>query len=172
MPTARGQGFLARKMRAWLTLVPCVVFGAAALVVSLPAIEAQARDVVLPVPRVTIYPGETITDAMLVDRAFRGPDYEGPAFAASREVLIGKVSRQTLLPNQPVSVGGVRDPFAVHQGQPAVVVFQSGGLVISGTAVPLQAGSIGQVISLRNTDSGSTIRGVVQADGTVRVGLP
>jgi flagella basal body P-ring formation protein FlgA len=86
--------------------------------------------------------------------------------------LVGKVSRQTLLPNQPVPASSMRDPFAVQQGQPAVVYFQAGALVISATAVPLQAGSAGQVISLRNNDSGTTIRGVVQADGTVRVGMP
>jgi flagella basal body P-ring formation protein FlgA len=60
----------------------------------------------------------------------------------------------------------------VQQGQPAVVIFQSGGLIISGTAVALQAGSIGDVIGLRNTDSGTTIRGKVQPDGSVRVGVP
>jgi flagella basal body P-ring formation protein FlgA len=58
------------------------------------------------------------------------------------------------------------------QGQPAVVVFRSGALMISSVAVPLQNGSSGEVISLRNTDSGTTIRGIVQADGTVRVGQP
>ena len=53
-----------------------------------------------------------------------------------------------------------------------VVIFKSGALIISATAVPLQPGSVGEMISLRNTDSGTTIRGIVQADGTVRVGLP
>ena len=66
----------------------------------------------------------------------------------------------------------MREPHAVKQGQPAVVIFQSGGLVISATAMPLQAGAVGEVISLRNIESGTTIRGVVHADGTVRVGGP
>ena len=39
-------------------------------------------------------------------------------------------------------------------------------------ALSLQQGSIGETISLRNSDSGTTIRGVIQGDGTVRVGLP
>lgn len=157
--------------RGWLSaLAP--LLAAAAVLAGLPAARALARDVTLPVPRVTIYPGNAITENMLTERSFRGKDFEGPAFAATREALVGKVAKQTLLPNAPVSVAGVREPFAVIQGQPALVVFQSGGLIISATAVPLQAGSAGDVISLRNTDSGTTIRGVVQADGTVRVGLP
>ena len=51
------------------------------------------------------------------------------------------------------------------------MVFKSGPLVISGTAMPLQAGSVGETIALRNVDAGTTIRGVVQSDGTVRVGM-
>jgi flagella basal body P-ring formation protein FlgA len=135
-------------------------------------LAAQARDFVFPVPRVTIYPGEMLTEDMLVDKAFRGRDYERPGLVAAREALVGKVARTTLLPNVPVSIGGVREPYAVQQGQPAVIFFKSGGLVISATATSLQSGAPGDIISLRNTDSGTTIRGRVQADGTVLVGIP
>jgi flagella basal body P-ring formation protein FlgA len=145
---------------------------AALLLALLPVSAALAREVVLPVPRMVIYPGNVITDDMLTERVFRGAEFEGPGVIAAREALVGQVARTTLLPNQPVTPSGVRSPFAVQQGQPAVVVFQSGGLVISGTAVALQAGSVGDVIGLRNTDSGTTIRGKVQPDGSVRVGMP
>lgn len=145
---------------------------AALLLALLSASAALAGEVLLPVPRVTIYPGDVISDAMLVERTFRGAEYEGPGVIAAREALVGKVARTTLLPKTPISTNGVRSPFAVQQGQPAVVVFQAGGLLISGTAVALQAGSIGDVIGLRNTDSGTTIRGKVQGDGSVRVGGP
>lgn len=151
---------------AWVSL------GLALVAALLPATAAWARDVVLPVPRVTIYPGEVITEGMLVERSFRGRDYDKPGLAETRDALVGKVARSTLLPNVPVSSGGIREPFTVQQGQPAVVVFTAGGLVISATAVPLQAGSAGDIISLRNQDSGTTIRGRVHADGTVRVGTP
>lgn len=159
------------KMRRRLTLLACGALAATLLAALLPA-TALAREVVLTVPRVTIYPGEVITETMLIDKAFRGRDYEQPGIAAVREALVGKVARSTLLPNAPINPGAVREPFLVQQGQPAVVFFQSGALIISATALPLQAGSTGDVISLRNTDSGTTIRGTVQSNGTVRVGLP
>jgi flagellar basal body P-ring formation protein FlgA len=124
---------------------------------------------VVPMPRVTVYPNDTITEDMLIDRAYFGEGH-GRAVFTTHEGLVGKVSKQTLLPNAPIAINAVRDPFAIKLGQAAVVIFKSGGLVISGTAVPLQAGSVGEVIALRNTDSNTTIRGVVQADGTVRVG--
>ena len=135
-----------------------------------PVAQPVAARVMVPVPRVTIYPNTIIADDMLEDMDI-GSAGHAQAFA-TREALIGKVARQTLLPNAPVLASAVREPFAIKQGQPAVAVFQAGGLVISATAVPLESGSVGDAISLRNPDSGTTIRGVVQADGTVRVGLP
>src|SRR5262249_38380439 len=119
-----------------------------------PAVE-PAR--VVPMPRVTIYPNDTITNDMLVDRAYFGED-QGRAVFATREGLVGKVSKQTLLPNAPVALNAVREPFAIKLGQAAVVFFKSGGLMISGTAVPLQAGAVGEMIALRNVESNITIR--------------
>jgi flagella basal body P-ring formation protein FlgA len=132
---------------------------------------ARAEEPVMPVPRVTIYPGDTITNELIVDKPFPGPD-DAIVGYLGREGLVGKVSRQTLLPGQPIPPNAVREPYLIKQGQAALVVFQSGSLVISTSAVPLQPGSVGESISLRNPDSGTTIRGVIQADGTVRVGMP
>ena len=43
-------------------------------------------------------------------------------------------------------------------------------MVISITAVPLEPGAAGDVVKLRNVDSGRIFSGIVMADGTVRVG--
>jgi flagella basal body P-ring formation protein FlgA len=88
------------------------------------------------------------------------------------EALIGKVARRTLIAGKPVPLTYVRDREVVQKGKPVRVVFTSGGLTISGMAVPLQAGGVGDVLSLRNTDSGTVIKGVVEADGTIRVAGP
>jgi flagellar basal body P-ring formation protein FlgA len=145
---------------------------AACLVLALGSWPAAAGQVQVPVPRGVVYPGEVIGDAHLIEKPFQAEAVAGAAVFATRDALIGKVAKQTLLPNAPISLGAVRDPFAVKVGQPTVVVFSADGLVISGTAVSLQQGAVGEVISLRNTDSGTTIRGVIQGDGTVRVGSP
>lgn len=166
---AQGQSPVGRLMRARLALLWCAV-AVSSVIPS--GVVAAMREAMLPVARVTVYPGTVITADMLAIKIFRGKDLDITGFAASADTLIGKVARKTLLPNAPIATAGVRDPFTVTQGQPAVVVFQSGGLVISAFAVSLQNGSAGEVISLRNTESGTTIRGVVQADGTVRVGQP
>lgn len=169
---AQGQSPVSRAMRAWIAPACSAVLGVL-VAAAAPAAVAAPREIVLPVPRVTVYPGTVITEDMLGTRAFRADkDYEQQGYARSSTALVGKVARKTLVANLPVAMAVLREPFSVVQGQPAVVVFRSGGLVISGTALPLQNGAPGEVISLRNTDSGSTIRGVVQPDGTVQVGMP
>ena len=88
----------------------------------------------------------------------------------SRSGLVGKLARQTLLPGMPVPLNGVSEPNAITNGARVRVVFEQDGLEIDTYAVALQAGSVGAVISVRNPDSGTTISGVIQSDGSVRVG--
>ena len=130
---------------------------------------AKAGEVELPVPRVTIYPGQVIQQAMLVDRAFRTKDDKPVSAIAASEALVGKVSKQTLLPGSPIYSEQLREPHAVIQGQAAHIVFRSGALTITGSAIALQSGGAGDVVSLRNADSGRIIKGTVAADGSVNV---
>jgi flagella basal body P-ring formation protein FlgA len=59
----------------------------------------------------------------------------------SRNAVIGKVARRTLLPGKPIPNNAMRDVYAIAQGKPALLVFQSGGLTITSTAIALQNGS-------------------------------
>ena len=133
---------------------------------------AQLSGRMLPVPHLIIYPGNRITSDMLLDRIFQPRAVAGLQVYDSRQSLEGKVARRTLLPGQPILANAVREPDVVVQGKPSLIVFQSGGLTITSTAMPLQNGGVGEMISLRNQDSGAIIRGTVRADGTVAVGGP
>lgn len=136
------------------------------------ALSVSAGQVQLPVPRVTIYPGQIIEKAMLVDRAFRTNGDSQVAAVPSSEALVGKVAKQTLLPGKPIYQEALREPHAVTQGQAALVIFQSGALTITANAVALQSGATGDVVSVRNVDSGRIIKGTVGADGAVHLGDP
>lgn len=125
---------------------------------------------VLPVPAVTIYPGDIIKENAIVDRDFGDGGPMRGAAIDSRAALIGKIARHTLLPGLPISLNAVGEPRLVVDGQKVRVVFEQDGLVIETYAAALQAGGDGDVISVRNLDSGLTISGIVQADGSVRVG--
>ena len=135
-------------------------------------LPAHAGQVLLPVPRVTIYPGQVIEKGMLIERAFRSGGAEQAVATPSSDGLIGKVATQTLLPGRPVTQAALRAPHAITQGQAAMVIFQSGALTITGSAIALQSGGTGDVVSVRNVDSGRIIKGTIGSDGAVHVGGP
>jgi flagellar basal body P-ring formation protein FlgA len=130
---------------------------------------ATAAGVELPVPNVTIYPGDMIGDTLLVDRTFQLKPGEDLPVYKQRDGLIGKVARRTLPSGRPIPLNSVREADLVSQGKPVTIIFQAGGLTISGQAIALTGGRVGDLLSLRNIDSGAVIKGIVQADGTVRV---
>jgi flagella basal body P-ring formation protein FlgA len=122
------------------------------------------------IPSRIIYPGETIpADALRMAKVRKGKPAT-IAFAREPEELIGKVARRTLLPGRFVPLNAVRQAFLVQQGAPVQVLFEQDGLSISMTAVTLQPGSAGDVVKVRNVDSGATFSAIVMADGTVKVG--
>ncbi len=148
-------------------------FGKATLAVALllgatmrAAIAAQF--VTLPVPSVTIYPGEIIDAAKLTDHAFVDTQI-GSGYIDAADMLVGKVAKRTLLPDHPVPVNAIGEVDIVTRGTAVQLVFEQPGLLITTYASPLQDGSAGDVIRVRNTDSGAIVVGVVQPDGTVRV---
>ena len=92
-----------------------------------------------------------------------------PNVVWDRADLVGKVARRTLLPGRPIPAIAVEEPRAVSTGGQVTLVYDREGLSIVAKAQALQNGFVGQVVQVRNLDSGLTITGVVQADGTVRV---
>lgn len=134
------------------------------------ASAALAQNLDLPVPRVTIYPGDTITSDQLMDRAFIANSVTRSSIFDDKQALVGKVARRTLLPGAPVQINAVRDPYLVNQNRTSLVVFQNAGLTITTQAIALENGGAGDMVKLRNPDSGVVIQGIVEPDGTVRLG--
>jgi flagella basal body P-ring formation protein FlgA len=130
---------------------------------------ARAEAQHLPVPKIVIYPGEIISAEALQDRAFNANWSARMPVHRNRNDLVGKVAKRTLVAGQPVPINATRVPDAVTQGKTYRIEFREAGLVISGTAVAMNSGAVGDLVSLRNPDSGAVVSGVVGADGTVRV---
>lgn len=124
----------------------------------------------LPVPAVTIYPGDIIQESMLTERSFLETTRWRHAVVESPRALIGKSARRTLLPSRPIPLNAVEDAKVVTRGVPTRIVFEEEGLNITTLGSPLQSGSVGEFIRVRNLDSGLTILARVQEDGTLRVG--
>ncbi|HEY1864423.1 MAG TPA: flagellar basal body P-ring formation chaperone FlgA [Roseiarcus sp.] len=132
------------------------------------AIPAWAQDALIPTPKVVIYPGDLILDEMLVDVPNAARDGGGP-FVNSRSLIVGKAARLTLLPGHAIPFSGVSNRKLVSNGAEVKLVFSEGDLVITTTGAALQDGSIGDIVKVRNDDSGVTVSGAVQPDGSVRV---
>ena len=136
--------------------------------VSAAATPAAAQTAVVPSAKAVIYPGDVIGDEMLADTSAQLDGAGGP-FALSRSELIGKVARRTLLPGRAIPLRAIDNPRVVRNGAEVQIVYVEGDLTIVTVGAALQDGSIGEVIKIRNDDSGVTVIGTVRPDGTVRV---
>jgi len=128
---------------------------------------AEAQEIA--VPRVTIYPGDRIDDAMLEEISSAQALVPERGIVASRRELVGKSARRTLLPGEPILAVAIDNPRIVVIGAQVKIIFSEGGLVITAFGMALQAGGVGDLIRVRNQDSGLTVTGLVQTDGSIRV---
>jgi flagella basal body P-ring formation protein FlgA len=130
---------------------------------------ALAQEIVL-IPNRVIYPGETIDLAALKEVTLKPGKVVPGAVAIHAAELDGKVARRTLLPGRYIPLNSLREAWLVEQGAAVQVQFVAGALTISATAVTLQQGAAGDLVKVRNIDSGKVFSGTVMADGSIRVG--
>ena len=64
---------------------------------------------------------------------------------------------------------GVSNRKLVSNGAEVKLVYTEGGLTIMTTGSALQDGLVGDIVQVRNNDSGVTVSGAVQPDGSVEV---
>ncbi len=143
-----------------------LLFAAGLLAGALPAVAGEA----VLVPNRVIYPGETVAAEALKEVTLaEGKTAPGDAIIALAD-LEGKVAKRTLLPGRYVKANALRQAYLVEKGVPVEMVFVSGVLSITASAVTLEPGAAGDLVKLRNLDSGKIVSGIVMADGTVRIG--
>ena len=122
------------------------------------------------IPTRVIYPGEVIGPDALKMAKVRKDRTSRVVIARKADELIGKVAQRTLLANRFVPVSYVRDAYVIDAGKPVYAELVQDFLTISISAVTLEPGATGDVIRVRNIDSGKVFTGIVMANGTVRVG--
>lgn len=146
-----------------------VIAAAAGLAAIAGAASALAGQTVAISNRV-IYPGEPIAASALKEVALRDGKAAPAAVALAIADIEGKVARRTILPGRYIPLAAIRDAWLLEQGATVQAVFVAGPLTIAATAVTLQSGSAGDLIKVRNVDSGKVLAGTVLADGSVRIG--
>ena len=143
---------------------------AVALAAVLHLASAQAQDAPAPSPKAVIYPGDVIRDDMLTDLPAGGARDGGGPYVEDRAAVVGKMARLTLLPGHAIPYAGISNRKLVANGAEVKLVYAEGGLLIVTSGAALQDGAIGDVVRVRNSDSGVTVSGAVQPDGSVRIG--
>lgn len=131
------------------------------------AAERAAVEVV--VPQVAIYPGDKIREGLLTTKVIRANGAVLSAVFKSRADLEGRVARRTLVPGQPITRDAIRASYVVTQGQRVSIQFQSESISIVMTGTAVQSGSAGDVISVRNTDTGRLVRARITDAETLTV---
>lgn len=141
-----------------------------ALGLSLVAFTAGAGEAGLyaVVPTSVIYPGQTIQSSQVKRVEVTNPNLSGD-YAQDFSQVEGKVTKRTLLPNHAIYVSALREPFAVSRGSQVRLVYENGSLQISALGTSLDDGGIGDLVKVRNNDSGLSVAGTVTANNTVRV---
>jgi len=131
------------------------------------AAPSHAGVVRLPVPNVTLYPGDLLSEELLASRRFKTSATKRAPVALEAEQVIGKVARRTLLRGKPIALHALREPYLVKKGNPVKIVYAVGGLIITTYATSLKSGALGDLIQARNSDSGKIITGVIGRDGSL-----
>ena len=157
----------AARFDGW-TLARRFALGAAALAGTAP--PTAAADIDLPVPVSVVYPGQRVTDRGVATTRFKVPAARLASYVVEEGMLADRVAKRTLLPNQPILLSDLKSPDVVRAGVPTPIVYREAGVFISGLGTPLASAGEGERVRVRNADSGVTINGVVQADGTIEVG--
>jgi flagella basal body P-ring formation protein FlgA len=130
--------------------------------------RAEAEMGTAVIPKQIIYPGEEISAGVVEEVEVTNPKLAGE-YARSINEVMGMVSTRTLLPGRTILLSGLRPPYAIRRGSSVRLGFNIGSMTISAAGTPLQDASIGDVVRVRNNDSGIIVSGTVMADGTIQV---
>lgn len=129
---------------------------------------AHAEKPMAVIPTRTIYPGEIVDAGRLEAVEVTNPALKGD-YATTMDQVVGKITNRTLLQGRVIIVSALREPYAVERGKAVRLVFSSGPLTITAGGAPLENAAVGDLIRVRNTESGVIVSGTVMQDGTVHV---
>lgn len=120
------------------------------------------------VPNSTIYAGDEIGQSSVSAVEVTNPNL-APGYASSVDQVVGKVTRRTLLAGRTIPLNLLQEPFTVKRNTSVRLTFSAAHMQIAARGSPMQDAMAGDVIKVRNLDTGVTVTGTVMADGSVEV---
>lgn len=147
-----------------------VISAVAALGLLLPAQLAMAEVMPLPVPVRTIYPNDELQDGDFATKEFIVNESIKRNYLLDTEGVGKSVALRVLPAGKPVMLRAIKRKADARKGQAAIARYAEGGIEIQGFLVPEQDGSAGEVIKVKNPQTGVTLLAKVKADGSLSVG--
>lgn len=95
---------------------------------------------------------------------------ENPGEWASASDLIGLETRKVIYEGQTLRRADLVSPAMVERNQLVTIFFQKGGLRIMAQGRSLSRGARGDAVRVMNLASRQTLPGIVEPDGTIRIG--
>ena len=109
-----------------------------------------------------------ITSDDFVEKSAEIPDLRA-AYARHPEDILGKASRRSFSPGEPLIREAFLDPFLVRHGETVQLRLERNGILLVSQARAEQDGRLGQIIMVRNLDFSSTLKAQVTGRATVRM---
>ena len=150
-------------------LVPFDVFGDGKSMASFwVTAEIRVKAVILTAAKRILY-GKTVTEGDIAKVETEIEDLNG-AFLRDADEVIGKVTKRTFSPGDPLTPEFFEKPFLVKSGDTVHLRLERNGLVFTSLARAEQDGRLGQVIRVRNFEFSSVLKAKVT--GRARVEIP
>ncbi|MBL0848616.1 MAG: flagellar basal body P-ring formation protein FlgA [Candidatus Liberibacter ctenarytainae] len=120
------------------------------------------------VPSVVINAGEVLKESYLKVLDVTNSNLQGN-YAHSIKDVVGLITRRTLWPGHVIPLSALHRPYIVVRGEKVRIILSQGNMTISASAISLSDASIGDVVSVKNSDTNVVISGTVMSDRTIRV---
>lgn len=122
----------------------------------------------LPVLNRRLARGEVIGEADIAWKTFN-PKTVRDDSVQDEASLIGFAPTRTIREGSMIRRGQVSRPSVIHKGDMVSMVYRTLNLEVKATAVALDNGGQGDIVSVRNMDSNKQIRGIVRGPGLIEV---
>jgi flagellar basal body P-ring formation protein FlgA len=151
---------------------PACAAGLLAIALSQPVLaeEETSAWAAAPVPAVTLMPGDALAAGVLTERRFRQEWLARNPFMRDISALSGMVAVRLLPKGRPIPQSAVALRPAVVAGQAATVIFDGGTLQIATVMLAMDGGAEGDLVRMRNAETGAVINGRVTGHRRVTVG--
>lgn len=123
----------------------------------------------VPVASRLIKIGEVIVSSDIYTNRVRASSVRS-YYASSSSEVIGMQARKNLLPGSMIRVADIARQPVIKQHDPVNLVYLSGNIELKTTGIAMGAGGIGDMIKVRNEDTGAVLLGQIINKNTVQVG--